>query len=277
MKQRIITGIIAAVLLIALLYEGPFYLLLITATFFALLGFLEFDRLFFTEVSWERRIRGGVLIASAVYTLAVAPFAVSVFFWFPLLWFSVRRVASANEKGNFQSELKDLSTEILGFIYLVCLFGFLVPLAASGGYGREALLLIFILVFCSDVAAYFVGMKWGKHRLATQLSPKKSLEGALGGVFGSIVGGSLWLAFLYSGPTSISFVVAILLFSPIASLLGQLGDLFESMLKRSQAQKDSGFFLPGHGGVLDRVDGLVFAAPVFYFYWFWFLMPLIEN
>ena len=82
----------------------------------------------------------------------------------------------------------------------------------------------------------------------------------------SIVVSALWLLFISKHERAPIFVLEVLLFAPIVSVLAQLGDLFESLLKRSQAKKDSGFFLPGHGGILDRIDGWALSAPVFYFY-----------
>jgi phosphatidate cytidylyltransferase len=155
---------------------------------------------------------------------------------------------------------------MLGFWYLVSLFGFLVPIAKLDG-GRNLLFLLFIVVFLGDTVAFLVGRKWGKHSLASLVSPKKTVEGAAGGIAGSIVGALGWFLVFrgdaaWGGRTFWVLVLA----APVLGALGQFGDLFESLLKRSRHQKDSGAFLPGHGGMLDRVDGLALSAPLFYFY-----------
>jgi phosphatidate cytidylyltransferase len=121
------------------------------------------------------------------------------------------------------------------------------------------------MVFLGDSIAYFVGMRFGKHRLAEKLSPKKSIEGAIGGGVASVGAALFWLHVIQ--PTiSREWYWKMILFSVIGGMLAQFGDLFESLLKRSQQIKDSGQFLPGHGGILDRVDGLAIITPFFYFF-----------
>ncbi len=114
------------------------------------------------------------------------------------------------------------------------------------------LLLLFVIVWLADIAAYFIGNGFGKHKLAPKISPNKSIEGAVGAfvVVGVVIGFALH---------SVLWVLVALL--TVAAAI--LGDLFESMMKRAAGVKDSGKFLPGHGGLLDRIDSLIFAAPVF--------------
>lgn len=117
--------------------------------------------------------------------------------------------------------------------------------------------------FLSDTVAYFVGRAFGKHPLYPAVSPKKTIEGAIGGLFGGVLAlvgmGRMWLL------PELQWVDAVIL-GLVGSIFGQSGDLVESMLKRSCGVKDSGTVLPGHGGILDRVDALLFVAPWFYFY-----------
>ena len=126
--------------------------------------------------------------------------------------------------------------------------------------GREAVLLLALVIMVSDSAQYYTGRALGRRPLAPMISPKKTLEGAIGGmVFGTaamIVGGR-WV---FAGTT---LPVLALLGATIAAL-GIVGDLFESLLKRSAGVKDSSQLIPGHGGVLDRIDSWLFAAPVYY-------------
>lgn len=122
-------------------------------------------------------------------------------------------------------------------------------------------LLAFALAWGSDTSAYFVGRKFGKTKLAPRISPKKTLEGAAGGLAGSVLCAILISLFVPALPVVDAIALAV-----IAGVAGQGGDLFESVLKRSSGVKDSGGILPGHGGLLDRVDALVFTAPATWAY-----------
>jgi len=129
-------------------------------------------------------------------------------------------------------------------------------------FGRGAILLLLLLVFPGDTGAYFAGRALGRHKLYPLVSPKKTIEGAFGGLAGSIGGAFLARAcFLPDLPISHAVGLGI-----AAALLEQVGDLVESLYKRAYGIKDSGALLPGHGGMLDRVDGLIFVAPMLYLY-----------
>lgn len=132
--------------------------------------------------------------------------------------------------------------------------------AIRGAYGREALLLALVVVWVSDSAQYYAGTLFGRHRLSPTISPKKSVEGAIGGLIAGVAVmmglGRLWLP--QFGPAWLAGIGAVLVG------LGIVGDLFESLLKRSASVKDSSGLIPGHGGVLDRIDSLLFVAPGYY-------------
>ncbi|TMW73239.1 phosphatidate cytidylyltransferase [Alteribacter natronophilus] len=128
---------------------------------------------------------------------------------------------------------------------------------------EEGLVFIFfilILVWVTDSGAYFCGRFLGKHKLWPEISPKKTIEGSLGGIIAAVVFGLLYAWFFPVFDSTAVTVVFIL----IVSVAGQLGDLVESALKRHYAVKDSGQVLPGHGGILDRFDSLIFVMPVLY-------------
>ena len=133
-------------------------------------------------------------------------------------------------------------------------------IAIRDARGREVLFLLMLTVVVSDTAQYYTGRAFGRRPLAPRISPKKTIEGAVGGfVFGAlllVIAGEYWL------PAVTRPMRAVLGVSVVA--LGIAGDLFESMLKRSAGVKDSSSLIPGHGGVLDRIDALLFAAPVYY-------------
>lgn len=162
-------------------------------------------------------------------------------------------------------DISDAAREIayasLAFLYIPLLLMHLVMLRQLA-YGEKWLLVIMLIVMTNDSAAYYTGCSFGKHRLYPLVSPKKSIEGALGGLVGSI-GGTLLAKFTFFPQLSFMDTIVTAVF---IGALGQTGDLFESLLKRSFGVKDSGTLIPGHGGVLDRLDSIIFAAPATYYY-----------
>jgi len=156
--------------------------------------------------------------------------------------------------------LADTAAAILAPVYIGLPLGCLVGVHAIAG--REAVLLLIATVAVSDTAQYYTGRTLGRTPLAPLRSPKKTREGAIGGAVVApiflAVAGSYWLpAFPWYWHASVGLGIV---------ATGITGDLFESMLKRAANMKDSGTLIPGHGGVLDRIDALLFAAPVFYFF-----------
>jgi phosphatidate cytidylyltransferase len=154
--------------------------------------------------------------------------------------------------------LRDVSASLFPVLYLGLPLGALVAVRVSGG--REAVLLLMLAIVVSDSAQYYTGRALGRRPLAPSISPKKTLEGALGGLlFGTasiVIGGRI----VFPGA---GLPILILVGASIAAL-GIVGDLFESLLKRSAGVKDSSGLIPGHGGVLDRIDSWLFAAPMYY-------------
>jgi len=151
-----------------------------------------------------------------------------------------------------------------GALYVGGLMAYVILLKAEGPreHGRDLILLLAGTMWLGDSAAYYGGSLLGRHKLAPRISPKKTWEGAAAGLLGSIAAALLatvtwmqWMSVLHA------VVLACLL-----SAVGQAGDLFESALKRGAAVKDSSALLPGHGGMLDRIDSLLFAAPLLFYY-----------
>lgn len=153
------------------------------------------------------------------------------------------------------------------FVGIFYIGGLLAHLAAlrSLAWGREWTLFTVLVTFAVDTGAYFVGRSWGRHRPFPSLSPGKTLEGSIGGIASGILAGII-LAYLFSLPLK---PLPAALLGLVLSLLAQLGDLVESRIKREAGAKDSGRLLPGHGGILDRIDSLVFTAPLVYYYVAW--------
>jgi phosphatidate cytidylyltransferase len=165
--------------------------------------------------------------------------------------------------------LADAAATVFAPIYIGLPLGALaaVRLDSFGG-GRAAVLLLLIVIVVSDSAQFYTGRAFGRRPLAPAISPNKTVEGAIGGVvFGTLamaVGGRWVLA---------APLWALALLGVVISLLGIVGDLFESLLKRSAGVKDSSHLIPGHGGVLDRIDSWLFAAPVYYVFVRWMAAP----
>lgn len=155
----------------------------------------------------------------------------------------------------------DVALYLLGLLYVPLLMSYLILLRGLSP-GVSWVFLLLIIVMCGDTAAFYVGSTIGKRRLYPLVSPKKSVEGMFGGLAGSVAGTFLARATFFPELSVADCVVTALL----AGLTGQLGDLFESLLKRSFGVKDSGSIFPGHGGMLDRLDSVLFAAPTLYFY-----------
>ncbi len=156
------------------------------------------------------------------------------------------------------ARLRDASSSLFPLIYLGVPIGALVAIRAS--VGREAVLLLVAVLVLSDTAQYYTGRALGRRPLAPAISPKKTIEGAVGGL---AVGTAATIAIgLYWLPGVPPLALALLGAALVA--LGIVGDLFESLLKRSAGVKDSSALIPGHGGLLDRIDSWLFAAPVYY-------------
>jgi phosphatidate cytidylyltransferase len=158
----------------------------------------------------------------------------------------------------------------LGFMapmYIGLPIGVLVWIQAV--YGREALLLPVVIVAVSDTAQYYTGRSFGRRKLAPRVSPAKTVEGAVGGLVVAAIAGALlaprWLG-VAAIPTRAVPVIDGAVLGAILALAGMVGDLFESFLKRSAGVKDSSALIPGHGGVLDRIDSHLFAAPLYYLF-----------
>jgi len=148
---------------------------------------------------------------------------------------------------------------LMGFLVLLPLWTGLVFLKQQNDSGALVLWLVG-LVATADIGAYFAGVRFGKHKLAIRVSPGKSWEGVLGGVIGNVVFASLLAIYL---DTSLLETVMLALVMSLTGALSVLGDLFESMVKRHRGVKDSSKLLPGHGGILDRIDGWTVTMPVF--------------
>ena len=133
-------------------------------------------------------------------------------------------------------------------------------------YGVYLVWMIFISSWISDTCAYLVGVLMGKHKLVPQLSPKKTIEGSIGGILGSALVGALFVFFLLDKTFGVNqFGVMLAIIGAIGSVISQVGDLAASAIKRNHDIKDYGNLIPGHGGIMDRFDSVIFTAPMIYF------------
>lgn len=154
-------------------------------------------------------------------------------------------------------DLNYLSYSIFGFFYGVF---FPSSLGLLASIDKNLLFVLFSVVWTGDTLAYFVGKNFGKNKLSPILSPKKTWEGAVGSFLGSVVGGFLAIKFF-------NFQIYWIIPAVISAVLLQVGDLFESFIKRQVNVKDSSNLIPGHGGILDRIDSLIFASTVFFMFY----------
>lgn len=152
--------------------------------------------------------------------------------------------------------LGDVAVTILGFIYVPFMLFHISFLD-----GTKYIWLIFIIAFGTDTFAYFVGSLLGRHKLCPSISPNKSVEGAVGGILGSLI-----LVIVYSIFFKIEPIWLMSIMSVIASILSQMGDLVASRMKRLAKIKDFGKLIPGHGGIIDRFDSIIFTSPVIYYF-----------
>ncbi len=165
--------------------------------------------------------------------------------------------------------IQQISYNLFGIVYLGASLPFLFLLRDFGippFNSTRALWLVLLATWATDTGAYFSGIYLGKHKLAEQISPNKTVEGALGGIFLTII-----VVLIFTGFFKI-FNLSWLLYAVMVSIIAIMGDLFESKIKRDMGVKDTGAIIPGHGGILDRLDSLFFTAPFTYF----FLLIIIE-
>lgn len=260
--KRWITGLIALPFLFFFILIGgvPFFLLIAAATvislreYFAIAFAGAHQRLTdaLPVVGW---ISSLLLLAAAQWGSAGGMTAALVF----NLIFGA--TASVLEYGRRPDTLNSLAKQMLGLVYLPLLFGFLI-LIRSHENGAIWLFLMLAVVFAGDTAALYAGTAFGRRKLIPAVSPGKTVEGSCGGLLANVAVGvlaKLTLLPVLSWPKLLVFCLAI-------GAAGQVGDLFESVIKRTSGIKDSGGILPGHGGILDRIDALLFAAPVAYLF-----------
>ena len=295
--QRILTAVVLIPIVLVLVLRAPIPVVALVAALVALLAVQELLRLaesygirpfhwptyifvglFFLFLaigpgSGKPLLTTAIFIYTAGFAAAIAPFVYLVV--------GMRR---AELGSGFSAAL--VST--FAFTYIALPLGFLVQIRQQWS-GAFLLLYLLLIVWAGDIFAYFVGRSLGRHLMSPRISPKKTWEGALASLLASLVVGML--LYNYAMPISTALLNAhlierrdgffalqkpplwpTLLLSAAINVAAQLGDLVESLIKRGAGVKDSGTILPGHGGMLDRIDALLFAAPVLWYYAAWRVM-----
>ncbi len=271
-KERVLSALVLVPIIFVVIWFGEpytwhfyFYSILVAAV--AALGALEFNGMLGLSPRHPLTLLGLISVllfvlvahfrggyeAPLPYTAPLLTFAVV----FSLIWL-IFRSPGGNAAMNW-------AWTLAGILYLGWMLSHFIPLRGLDG-GRDWVLFAVFATFAADTAAFFVGRAWGRHSLASATSPGKTWEGTMGGFLGAIAA-SLILAAILPGISIPYWQVAIL--GALIGIFALLGDLGESMLKRSAKVKDSGKLIPGHGGLLDRLDSIVFTVVVVYYYVIW--------
>ncbi len=263
--KRLLTALVLLPVIIYIIGFTPPFCFTLVAALVSLLGLEEFFSLA-RKSGLEVYRFGGHLFSFLL---------IASFYWYsqnqagPLLLVSIAAllflVLGLGKGQMLQEVLPSASTTLFGLVYIPVLLGFLVMVRMTSsalGDGDHWILFFLLAVWFGDTGAYYVGRTLGKHRLAPTLSPKKTIEGALGGLLGNGLAAVLGRKFFLPGVS----ITHLLVLSCALGVVSQIGDLAESALKRSAGVKDSSNLLPGHGGILDRIDGILFGAPFLYCY-----------
>ena len=268
MLARVLSGLVMGIGVLALLLLAPWWAFVLFTVMVALVGHDEYHRMVRPDgsngIKW--------LLAGLPVWFCLEPALIKVgilsagsgsagWTW-TFLFIALVRLSRALP---LETSVQKMSFDLLGAVYLGATLPALIQLRLldeTQGWGW--VLLTMLITFGGDTGGYFVGRALGKHKLAPKLSPKKTIEGYLGGV--ALGGLGVWVAqSSFEVCTNLTLIDGIIL-GGVGVSLGVAGDLFESMLKRATGVKDSGTLIPGHGGVLDRVDALLFVSPFVYFY-----------
>ena len=258
--KRWMTAIVAVPLIFLMVFSGPQVLLSLLITVTALIAMWEYFRIDFSNDQ-----KRALFLVIPAYLSAVGIIISAYLERFDLILMVlcldlilVGLISLPLFKTN--SRLPDLiAKQVLSLIYIPVFISFLIFLR-NDPEGRGWVFWVLCLVAAGDVGAYYVGTYLGKHKLCPWVSPKKTVEGSVGGLCGNLIISFIFASFFIS---SLTWPVAMIL-GVIIGMAGQLGDLFESEFKRAAGIKDSGALLPGHGGILDRIDALLFASPMAY-------------
>ena len=256
-KIRIISGLVLFSLLLVILVFGNTTIVNITASAVGILAINEYFKAFKNKSKVDRIL--GLITAIAIAFLDFIPREALILFTPIVIAILFTKIIITNMKENY------VNTAVSGFGILYVL-GFLmfIPMIYAEENGKFLIWYLAFAAWGTDTFAYFVGSLIGKHKL-TPISPKKSIEGSIGGVIGAAILSLIYTIIINEyGGLDISYW-AILGITALLSILSQIGDLAASSIKRFVKIKDFGNIIPGHGGMLDRIDSLIFIAPFAYY------------
>ena len=258
--NRWLTAAVALPVLGFIIGLGPGWLLLSLVVLVTSAGMLELLTLLLPETqSWVRiaALAAGLLVPLATYwkgIMGLSAATVGVIF----VALTVHLLLYAQQK----AVLKSLGIMVFALLYIPFLLSHVLLLFQVPS-GRRWIFFLFFVIFAGDTGAYYAGHRWGRHKLWPAVSPGKTVEGAVGGLLSSLATALLVGKLLLSlGESGITLLLSLGL---VIASVGQMGDLMESMIKRVSKVKDASSILPGHGGLLDRLDSLIFAFPLTYY------------
>ena len=266
---RLISGTIYVALIVLVLVLSMVWGLWVLLSVFAVAGIIEFNRL--TGVNRPYIFRIVLDCAAAVWLLyATAQYGMAIShglgIFLPYLLYLLYVVCRSTFLPH-QAMLPSLGNSLIGQLYIAVPLALAIRLTLTVNpffpithYNGLLLLAIFIFIWVNDMGAYLVGSQWGKTSLAPSISPKKTVEGSIGGLLLVLLSAVVLRLLLFP---ELSWL-RILLIATVVAIFGTIGDLFESSLKRRAGVKDSGKLIPGHGGILDRIDSFLLAVPAVY-------------
>lgn len=255
--KRIISGVILFALLTLILICGNTTIVNLTISTVAIIAVNEYFNSFKGKKNVDRWI-GNILAILIAFLNFLTPKVIIISFLVSIVLLFLK-VIITEMKINYE----DIALTGFGIIYII---GFIIfiPLIYAMENGKFLIWYVAFAAWGTDTFAYFIGMRFGKHKL-TQVSPKKSIEGSIAGIIGAVI---LFVLYTYFLNTVMNFEISYLAITGIAivlSILGQIGDLAASCIKRFTGIKDFGKIIPGHGGMLDRIDSILLIAPFAYF------------
>jgi phosphatidate cytidylyltransferase len=295
--KRIATAVVLIPIVLALILRAPVWVLALVAGSAALLTIHEFLKL--TEsysvqpMAWPTHVFAALFFLMLALTAQGETALVSLGKFLLILAFAAAIVpfvflTRAMRGENLRAGYPASAASVFAFCYIALPMGMLVQLRQQWA-GAFLLLYLLLVVWAGDIFAYFVGKSIGRHLLAPRISPKKTWEGAVASLIASVAVG--WLLFAHAEQISLALLrvglisrpdgmygsevpamSTVILLTIMLNIAAQLGDLVESLIKRGAGVKDSGAILPGHGGMLDRIDALLFAAPLLWYYAAWRVM-----
>jgi phosphatidate cytidylyltransferase len=264
--KRILTALVALPILLYTVWNDTPYFFVALAALAILFGLIEFYGLAAKRDLRPWRIGGSAAAMGVVGSMVLSEPGLIVATLAALVLFSLG--ISLLRPDEQSRALASVSATVFGVIYVGLLASFMVGVRmiadtpTTPKLAAKLLTTFFAMVMMTDTGAYYTGRTLGRHKLAPRISPGKTIEGSIGGFITAILAGLVCrLVFFPQIP-----VVHVILLGGVIGIVSQIGDLAESMLKRGSEVKDSGSIFPGHGGMLDRVDSLLFCAPILYYY-----------